>query len=58
MHFRTQHVPKGLKNVVIGDLRPNSNYTCMIGEKLEHDAQTINGLVSKPIVFSSDYSGM
>lgn len=57
MHVRSQFVPEGLKHVQIGDLRPNYNYTCVIEETLPEGAQVMNGLLSNPFTFTSDYTG-
>ena len=56
MHVRSQFVPEGLKHVRIGDLRPNYNYTCVIEETLPEGAQVMNGLLSNPFTFTSDYA--
>jgi len=57
MHVRSQFVPVGLDSVRVGDLRPNYNYSCIIQETLPEGAQVLNGLVSKPVNFSTDYAG-
>lgn len=56
MHVRSQFVPQGLEGVRIGDLRPNYNYTCVVQETLPEGAQVYNGILSRPVTFTSDYS--
>ena len=56
MHVRSQFVPQGLEGVRIGDLRPNYNYTCVVQETLPEGAQVYNGILSRPVTFTSDYA--
>ena len=58
MHVRLQYVPEGLDHVIVGGLRPNYNYTCTIGERVQEGAQVFNGKLSKPVVFCTDYAGI
>ncbi len=58
MHVRSQFVPQGLEGIRIGDLRPNYNYTCVIQETLPEDAQVLNGILSNPVAFTTDYAGI
>lgn len=44
--------------MIVGGLRPNYNYTCVIGERLQEGAQVFNGQVSEPITFCTDYAGI
>ena len=57
MHVRSQFVPEGLNGVRIGDLRPNYNYSCVIEETLPEGAQVVNGILSNPVTFTTDYAG-
>lgn len=57
MHVRSQFVPPGLEGIRIGDLRPNYNYSCVIQETLPEDAQVLNGILSSPVTFTTDYAG-
>ena len=58
MHVRSQFVPQGLEGVRIGDLRANYNYSCVIQETLPEGAQIMNGILSHPISFTTDYAGL
>lgn len=58
MHVRSQFIPRGVDSVRIGDLRPNYNYTCVIQETLPEGAPDYNGILSKPVNFTSDYAGL
>lgn len=58
MHVRSQFIPHGVDSVRIGDLRPNYNYTCVIQETLPEGVQDYNGILSKPVNFTSDYAGL
>lgn len=58
MHVRSQFIPEGVDTVRIGDLRPNYNYTCVIQETLPEGAPNYNGILSKPVNFTTDYAGI
>ena len=43
--------------MIVGGLKPNYNYTCIIKEILKEGVQAFNGKTSEPVLFCTDYAG-
>ncbi|XP_064382504.1 uncharacterized protein LOC135331315 isoform X2 [Halichondria panicea] len=52
----THFVPGSLTHLLIGDVLTNYNYSCIVSEQLEDNAQVLGCQVSDPFHFSTDYS--
>ena len=53
----THFVPGSLTHLLIGDVQPNYNYSCMVSEQLDDSAQVLGNKVSEPFHFATDYIG-
>ncbi len=53
----THYVPGSLTYLLMGELRPNFNYSCVVGEEVASIAQVVGHRASDPFYFTTNYDG-